>query len=281
MTPAAALARIAAEATPEQGDSIAIRLLGCAAALGKGVEPDAVGPAAEAIGALQGWIRLHSDALDPDAVHGPSRAGADPPSGAVAGAWLLGRGSERIAACGDAATAAWTRAARAVASAQVIEFDDLYDAGRAPQRALAAAEARSGAVLGLCGRLGALLADAPEGSIEAAGRFGTELGVAVEIHDELAAVRRAREQGHPRPAFAAGRYPLALLYALQNDPGIAARLGRPLADEEIAAAVDAIEAAGGLRRAEQERGARIAAARAALEGLDAEPLLELADEAAG
>jgi geranylgeranyl pyrophosphate synthase len=264
----ATLERIAATAPP-QTESIATRLVGAAAELGDRPDPDAVERASGAVALLDRGAGLHAELLDPGTAHDPGQPDRDPPSSALAGAWLIGRGAEAIAACGDDAAAGWASAARELVGARMLEFEDLYDPGRSASRRLAIAESRTGALLELAGRLGAMLSGADRAAIGAVSEFGRQLGVAVEIGEEIGSI-----------ALASGRYPLALPYALETDPDLATRLGRPLSSAQAAEVLEAIEAAGGFERARRERGERLANARGALQGISAESLLALADKAA-
>jgi geranylgeranyl pyrophosphate synthase len=265
---AATLERIAAKATTAE-ETLATRLLDAAAELGDRRDAAAVERASTAVALLEAGAGLHAELLDPGVAHGAGPPESDPPTSALAGAWLVGRGAEEIAACGDEAAAQWAAAAREMVGARMNEFEDLYDAGRSPARRLAIAESRTGALLALAASLGATLGAAGRSSIEAAREFGRQLGVAVEIGDEVAS-----------PAIASGRYPVALLYALEAEPDLATRLGRPLTGDEATGVLDAVEAAGGVESAERERGERIEAARRAIDRLSAESLTALADEVA-
>lgn len=264
----ATLERLTAKATTE-GESLATRLLGAAAELGDRGDPASLERASASVELLDRGAGLHADLLDPGTAHAPARPDADPRSSALAGVWLIARGAVEIAACGDEAAARWAGAAREMVGARMNAFEDLYDAGRSPSRRLAIAESRTGALLALAAGLGATLSEASRSSIDAGGEFGRQLGVAVEIGEEIAS-----------PGIASGTYPVALLYALETEPDLATRLGRPLASDDAARVLDVAADAGGLERAQHERRERIDAARRAIEGLAAGSLMTLADEVA-
>jgi geranylgeranyl pyrophosphate synthase len=253
-----------------------------AARMHGGAEADSVARAARALGLLERALELHDGLRD----SGPNGHGdgADPEYGdrpvatALGGVWLLGRGGEMIAACGDDAAASWGATAHRLVRARTIEFEDLYDAARSPARYLTVAELRSGSLFSLAARLGGLLTAAQDAVADALDRFGRQLGVATEIEADLAGLRRRDEGGRAVARVGTGNYPLALLYALESDPELAAQLGKPIGADAVTAVVERVRAAGGLERAGEECRRRALAAKQALAGMTAaDPLLEIAD----
>ena len=247
-----------------------------------GADADSVARAARALELLEHAFELHDGLRDP-APNGHGD-GADPERGdrpvatALGGVWLLGRGGELIAACGDEAAASWGATTHRLVRARAIEFEDLYDAARSPARCLTVAELRSGSLFSLAARLGGLLTAAQDSVAEALDQFGRQLGVATEIEADLAGLRQSDEGGRAAARVGIGNYPLALIYALESDPELAGQLGKPLGAEAVAAVVERVRAAGGLERAGEECRRRALAAKQALAGITAaDPLLEIAD----
>jgi geranylgeranyl pyrophosphate synthase len=246
-----------------------------------GAGADSVARAARALELLESALELH-DALRDSGPNGHG-GGADPERGdrpvatALGGVWLLGRGGETIAGCGDEAAASWGAATHRLVRARTIEFEDLYDTARSPARYLAVAELRSGSLFSLAVRLGGLLTSAQDAAA-ALDQFGRQLGVATEIEADLAGLRPGDDGGRAAARIGIGNYPLALLYALESDPELAGQLGKPIGAEAVVAVVERVRAAGGLERAGEECRRRALAARQALAGMSAaDPLLEIAD----
>jgi geranylgeranyl pyrophosphate synthase len=253
-----------------------------AARMRGGADVESVARAARALELLERAFELHDGLRD----SGPNGHGdgADPERGdrpiatALGGVWLLGRGAEIIAACGDEAATSWGATTYRLVRARAIEFEDLYDAARSPARYLTVAELRSGSLFSLAARLGGLLSSAQDAVAAGLDQFGRQLGVATEIEADLAELRRGDGGGRAAARVGAGNYPLALLYALESDPELAARLGKPIGAEAVAAVVERVRAAGGLERASEQCRRRALAAKDALAGMTAaDPLLEIAD----
>lgn len=247
-----------------------------------GADADSVTRAAGAIELLERALELHDGLRDsgPDGQgdgQGAER-GDRPVAIALGGVWMLGRGGEAIAACGDQAAAIWGDTAHRLVRARTIEFEDLYDPARSPARYLAVAELRSGSLFSLAARLGGLLTAAEDGAAAALDQFGRQLGVATEIVADLAGLGRSDPGGRAAARIGIGNYPLALLYALESAPELAGQLGKPIGSEAVAVVVERARAAGGLERAGEECRRRADAAKQALAGMaGAEPLLMIAD----
>jgi geranylgeranyl pyrophosphate synthase len=266
------LARVAEGARRSASGSLAAAILVEGAAPEEREKPS-IAAAARAVEALEAGLRLHDEILD----LGPGEDGGDPGivASGLGGAWLLGSGAESIAELGDVAAAMWGDAAHRIVRARMIEFGDLYDAGRTPARYLSTAELGSGSLLSLAARLGALASGADQRTLAALDEFGRELGVAAQIRADLAAL-----DDPDRPAalrVGAGRYGLPVLLAIEADPGIAGLLGKPLGGEGLATALERVRSAGGAERAGEELRRRVSGARSALDAVSGtESLAEIA-----
>jgi geranylgeranyl pyrophosphate synthase len=267
---AAAIAEVAERAT-RSGSPAATVLAECAAR--GGAADGSVREATRALQALEGAFRLHDELLETRP--GSQRnGGRDPVAAGIGGAWQLGRASEAASRLGEGAAAMWGEAANRLARARILRFGDLYDAGRTPSRWLAAAEMGSGSLFAVAARLGASLAATDEPAPAAFGEYGRELGVAVEIRDDVAGL--PDPDGPVARRIGAGDYPLPLLYAIEFAPELVGRLGKPIDGKALAAVLEAIPAAGGERRAIDECRRRAEAATAALDALpDVDALLDL------
>jgi len=265
-----ALAAATNRATRTASDSLAATL--AAEAAGAGASDASLREAIHAVEMLDGALGLHDELLERPS--GAENGSGGPVAGALAGAWLLGRATEAIADLGDEAAAMWGRAANGLARARILAFEDLYDAGRTPERYLTIAEMRSGGLLSLAARLGALLSGPGEPRIAALDEYGRALGVAVEIRADVVGLR----DGPGGRRVGSGDYPLPLLYAIESEPQLARLLGRPLDGAGLAPVLDGIRTAGGVERAVEECRRRARVAATALEGLDdVDALREIAE----
>ncbi|MFJ8040654.1 family 2 encapsulin nanocompartment cargo protein polyprenyl transferase [Kitasatospora sp. NPDC096147] len=133
---------------------------------------------------------------------------------------------------------------------------------------LAMAEAKTGALLGCAGAVGALYGGAGEQAAEALDAFGREIGLAFQLIDDLIGIwGDPAVTGKPVGAdLAARKKSLPVVFALGSGGEAGDRLAelyaleRPLTDEELAEAAEAVERAGGRAWAQGESCERMAAA---------------------
>jgi geranylgeranyl pyrophosphate synthase len=153
---------------------------------------------------------------------------------------------------------------------------DLALDSRAAERALPSvryvvlARAKTGALVRIAARLGAIAAEADPSAEAALAEWASELGVAYQIRNDLA------DLGNGMHDVAAGRPTYPLLLVLERDDGAAARLRRHLGRGTLGSAD-----ARALRRlfarervAERTRAAAAHAARRALDALRSLPPVE-------
>ncbi len=122
---------------------------------------------------------------------------------------------------------------------------DLTDPRPSLRSTWAVAEAKSGAFFGLACRSGARLAGAPQPITDHYGEYGFNLGLIVQIGDDLEDI----QAGRPAP-------PLPVAYCMEmalgaNDPGAQLYLAAKLAQFR-ARALDSLEAAGGAQPAKDQ-----------------------------
>ncbi|MDH6135347.1 geranylgeranyl diphosphate synthase type I [Kitasatospora sp. MAA4] len=149
---------------------------------------------------------------------------------------------------------------------------------------LAMAEAKTGALLGCACAIGALYAGAGEDAARAMDAFGREIGLAFQLIDDLIGIWGDPEiTGKPAGADLMSRKKsLPVVHALCSGTEAGAELAalyaldRPLTDEELHRAADAVDRAGGRAWAQGESCERMAAAIEQLAAAVPEP--EAADE---
>ncbi|MGZ5313230.1 MAG: hypothetical protein ACXWEA_03380 [Solirubrobacterales bacterium] len=206
-----------------------------------------------AIADAAGLVTLLSASLRADAsVHGLSTPAAEPTRvtdagnavAALAGAWLVAKANELSAGLGRDPFELCTAAAARITRGWMIETEDLYDAGRPPARCREAAGCLSGGIVGLACTLGGWADGAGEEARPALQRFGGELGVAIRIRDEYAALS-AEGDAHPGEALTRGVYSLPVACALEADPSLASLLGGAIEPEALPELTLRIREAGG------------------------------------
>ncbi len=270
-----ALARATERAAAFADRSLAATLVRAAARLGDGNPPNSVATVARAIGLLESALHAHVALVDSGAVRALERSSDQPVRDGIAGAWLLGHASETIASFGDDVAELWADAAHALVRAEILEFEDLYDAGRSPGRYLSVSEMRTGSLLSVAARLGGLLAEIDQPTPDALDECGRQLGIATEIRADVAALSGANVAGSGRPGIGSGRYTLPVLYAIESDPELSGALGKPLDGEQVERLVHRVHSVDSVERSEREAATRVRAAVAAAGGHG-----QIADEAA-
>lgn len=195
----------------------------------------------------------------------------------LAGAWLRSRATELVAALGARPLREQADAMALMAEGWRREAQDLYDAGRSPERCLETATQRGGSLIALAASLNAVVEKSP--SVEPLRRFGSRLGTAAQIRDDVEALTdNAAGGSHP---LRRGSYSLPVAYALEAEPKLASRIGGAVAEDAVGEIVAEVRAAGGVERANDERARLVAEALEAVHGLDrAEELSPLAEAVA-
>jgi geranylgeranyl reductase family protein len=135
---------------------------------------------------------------------------------------------------------------------------------------LGAYERRASTLALACGGA-AEIAGAGAETVGALERFGRGIGVASRIAEESRALMRGDERTRRSPAedLRQGRYPLAVVEALEFDPSLRGRLGEPLGAAGASELLAAVRAAGGVDGASARCRERAAAAITPLRAIPA------------
>ena len=174
-----------------------------------------------------------------------------------------------------AATARLARATSAMLAGQAADmaFDDLPVVSL--DDCLAMEADKTGALLGCAASIGAVLAGAPQTTVDALDSFGRELGLAFQAVDDVlgiwgdpavtgkAAGNDLRERKKSMPVavvLTGGSSGAGDLAAIYDQPG-------GISDEDVDRATGIIEAAGGRERTEAEAAARLQSALASIDAL--------------
>lgn len=188
----------------------------------------------------------------------------------LAGVWLRSRATELAAEIGDAALARQSRALDRMAKGWICEAEDLYDAGRTPERCIEAVEATRGSLCSLAAGLGGIAAGLAQEDVETVASFGARLGTAAQICEDTVALVPALvpSPGRAGQAISRGVYSLPVAYSLEAEPKLAGSLGGAIKDEALDELVSRIRAAGGPARAAAQCRRLTSEAIASIEHLD-------------
>ena len=166
------------------------------------------------------------------------------------------------------AVRALSLASSALARGELVQRADAWSDSVTQERYLERCELKTASLFASACRLGAILGDAtPEAAIALAG-FGTSIGLAFQILDDVLDVSGPSERTgkHRGTDLLDGTVTLPLILARQRDPGLAAMDLRELVSEpaQAEAVCDRIAMAGALGEARKQALHHVAAAKAAL-----------------
>lgn len=242
----------------------ALALLSARAA---GASPLQGAPAAAAVELVHAFSLLHDDIMDGDRTrrHRPTAwVVFGRPAAMIAGDALLtlamdillsgeGQGVAAAARCLNAAT-------RQLVAGQAadLEFEDRYDVGLEECRRMAAG--KTGSLLACACSIGALAVDAPGPLVTALGAYGSEIGMAFQLSDDLLGIWGDPQiTGKPTLSdLRARKKTLPIVAALTSDSPAGRRLAELLAgpaalsEPALREAADLVEQAGGRAWAEKQ-----------------------------
>ncbi len=263
----ASLARHGAETITAGGKRLR-PLLVCIAAGVPVAESESLVRAAVAVELVHAATLVHDDVIDganlrrgrPTVVASGGRLMA-----LATGDLLFSRAFAELAAGGEIEPIRiLSAAASALASGELMQRDDAWNADVAQERYLERCRLKTGVLFRAACELGALAGGAP---ISALGRFGESIGVAFQLLDDVLDVTGPPERtGKPRGAdLLDGTVTLPLIEARKRDPQLARLDLRAVESAEEAAAVcDLIEASGALEFARYHALSVVADAKAEL-----------------
>jgi heptaprenyl diphosphate synthase len=191
----------------------------------------------------------------------------------LAGDFLLARASEVAAPLGTEAVALLARTYAALCEGQILELQLGSDLDQGLDGYFRVVELKTASLIRTSARLGAMAGAASDQEVEAASRWGHEVGMVFQLTDDVLDLV-ATEEFLGKPAgsdIGEGTFTLAVLYALEG-PGRAEirsllESGKPHAPETVARVIELVRAGGHVEQALAEVDRRIAAARAAMADL--------------
>jgi geranylgeranyl pyrophosphate synthase len=276
------------EVAASHGETLAAHATDTLAAGGKRLRPmlvficagdadsEALVRAGAAVELLHMATLVHDDVLD----RAPLRRGRPTVyarSGAAAatatGDLLFSRAFAELARTGSAdAVRVLSRASSALARGELIQREDAWSDAVTPERYLERCELKTARLFEAACRLGALLGRPGAAAADPLGEFGSRIGVAFQIFDDVLDVSGPVERtGKPRGTdLLDGTVTLPLILARRRDERLRRLdLRTEVADAAAAEAVcDRIAASGALAEARDEALKHVAEAKAALAGVE-------------
>lgn len=189
----------------------------------------------------------------------------------LAGDYLFARASAVAAEVGGVVPDVLSAAISEVIQGQVRELEKTFDPRRGKEHYFATIREKTAALLEASGRLGVVLAECESSVVEAVGRFSAAFGLAFQIADDLLDLSAQREDLGKPPGtdLKDGVYTLPVILAVEKEPSLTAKLGRPEAD--LAQITEAVVNTGAFRGALDEASRYSDEAVAALASLPESP----------
>jgi geranylgeranyl pyrophosphate synthase len=235
-------------------------------------ESDHLVRAGAAVELLHTATLVHDDVLDRAALRRGrptvfSSAGAG--AATAVGDFLFSRAFADLVGTGnDGAVRSLALASSALARGELIQREDAWSPDVSRERYLERCELKTARLFEAACRIGALLGEPGPGAADALGAFGSRIGVAFQIFDDVLDVSGPIERtGKPRGTdLLDGTVTLPLILARERDPSLREfAVGSPQAAEEVC---DRIAATGALDESRRDALGFVAAAKDELRALD-------------
>jgi geranylgeranyl pyrophosphate synthase len=236
------------------------------------VDSDDLVRAGAAVELLHTATLVHDDVLDRAALRRgrPTVFSNGGPHAATAtGDLLFSRAFSELTATGDVeAVRALAFASSSLARGELMQREDAWAPDVTRERYLERCELKTARLFEAACRLGALLGAPGQGAADALGAFGSRIGVAFQIFDDVLDVAGPVERtGKPRGTdLLDGTITLPLILARAHDPSL--RELHVNSAEEAAAICDRIAATGALESSREQAMCHVAAAKDELRALD-------------
>ena len=175
----------------------------------------------------------------------------------LTGDFLFARASEISSELGTEVTRLLSRTIATVCDGQIREVESWGRTDQTEDAYLEVIRRKTAALIGTSCRLGGMLSDASSEIIELLDEFGSALGLAFQLSDDIMDVISSEEELHKQPGqdMRLGVYTLPVLYALQDGWGgreLAALLSDgPPSGDRLARALEIVRADGSLARARE------------------------------
>jgi heptaprenyl diphosphate synthase len=182
-------------------------------------------------------MRYHADVIDEDEIRrGVPSANAHWSNcvAILAGDVLLARASSLAASLGAGVAALLAETINNCCRGQLLELQHLYDVDRTEEDYDSAIAGKTTALFATACRIGGMISQASDHTLDALSRFGHHLGVGFQIVDDTldlsAAPARLRK---PDRDLRDGVYTLPVIYAMRDSSELRTLLGGPLDDGQL------------------------------------------------
>jgi len=166
----------------------------------------------------------------------------------LAGDFLLARASALAASLGADVAALLAATIGELCRGQVLELQHLFDAGRSEESYASAIEGKTAALFATACRIGGMVSDVDEPTLDALTRFGHHLGMCFQVVDDVLDLTSTDEAlgKHAGQDLLEGSYTLPVIYAIEASAELRALLGGPLDGDRFAEARSLITANGAI-----------------------------------
>ena len=154
----------------------------------------------------------------------------------LAGDFLLARASSLAASLGADVAGLLAATIGELCRGQVLELQHLFDVGRTEEGYESTIEGKTAALFATACRIGGMVSDVDDATLDALTRFGLHLGMCFQVVDDVLDLT-ATDEALGKPSgqdLLEGVYTLPVIYALRDLPELRDRLGRPLDPDELA-----------------------------------------------
>jgi len=164
----------------------------------------------------------------------------------LSGDYLLARASALAASLGADVAALLADTIGELCRGQVLELQHLFNVERSEEDYASAIDGKTAALFATACRIGGMVSDVDDATLDALTRYGHHVGVCFQIVDDCLDLT-ATDEALGKPSgqdLVEGLYTLPVIYAMRDDDGLADRLGGPL-DERALAEARALATANG------------------------------------
>ena len=189
----------------------------------------------------------------------------------LAGDFLLARASSLAASLGADVAALLAATIGELCRGQVLELQHLFDITRTEEGYESTIEGKTAALFATSCRIGGMVSEVDDSTLDALTRFGMHLGMCFQVVDDVLDLTATDEAlgKHAGQDLLEGVYTLPVIYALRDDAALRERLGKPLDADEVADATRLATANGSVDAALVIARGHATKAIDALEGADA------------
>ncbi len=169
----------------------------------------------------------------------------------LAGDFLLARASELAASLGADVAGLLAQTIGELCRGQVLELQHLFDVDRTEERYFSAIRGKTAALFATSCRIGGMVSNVDEPTLDSLAEFGRHLGLCFQIVDDVLDVTGTDDTLGKQAGkdLLEGVYTLPVIYALGASEPLRAIIGRPLDGDALRRARDIVTADGAIAAA--------------------------------